>query len=272
MKLKILFVSANPIRDLLVDEEYREIENAIKKSDYNTHIELIPKLACRMEDLIVALHTEKPDILHFSGHGVGEDGLLFANPDSLNTISINEGQENEEHIGIDFVPARALENIFEGVAENLKLVVLNACLSDVQAKSIVKHIDFVVGMNSSVYDRTSIIFSKNFYAFFSSDMSIKTTFEQTKTTISVQAPDEKETPVLFSREGKEDIKIGDIITIEKEEEKEPTSQTNIHINGDITGTGVVTGGTVTQKINNKKINAKNNIEKIDNNDGGIINL
>ena len=155
------------------------------------------------------------------------------------------------------------------MAENLKLVVLNACLSDVQAKSIVKHIDFVVGMSSSVYDRTSIIFSKNFYAFFSSDMSIKTTFEQTKTMIMVQAPDEEETPVLFSREGEEDIKIGDIITIEKEEEKEPTSQTNIHINN---GIGLVTGGTVTQKITNKKINAKNNIEKIDNNDGGIINL
>ena len=66
--------------------------------------------------------------------------------------------------------------------------------------------------------------------------------------------------------------INHIKGIDLEEEKKESSNGGININGDVNGIGVVTGGNVTQTINNKTINTENYIENIDNKDGGIINF
>src|ERR1017187_2142745 len=40
---------------------------------------------------------------------------------------------------------------------------LNACYSDLQAKEIAKHIDYVIGMNEAIDDRAAIAFAIGFY-------------------------------------------------------------------------------------------------------------
>jgi len=279
--MKILFVSANPVRDLSLDDEYRAIEQAIQSSPYSESIELKAKLACRISDFMNALNQEQPDILHFAGHGAGERGLVFANPHSETKLTINEGEENEEHIGVDLVSAENLHSIFKTADSNLKLVFLNACLSLTQAEEIAREIDFVIGMSDFIIDGTATILARQFYNSFASNKGIQDSFEQALTLVKIQRPDENETPtIVLKREDVEDITISMMIP-QKEEKKE--SNGGVHINGNITGVGVVTGGEVTQNIHNnqknitqnhtgsgdnvagdKVINTKNNFENIDN--------
>jgi hypothetical protein len=70
-KIKILFVSANPIgtTQLKLDEEVREIEAKIRAAEHRDSLELITKWAVRPDDLLQSLNQHRPHVVHFSGHG-----------------------------------------------------------------------------------------------------------------------------------------------------------------------------------------------------------
>lgn len=70
---KILIVSANPTTTdkLRLDEEVREIQEGLQRSRSRDKFELITKWAVRPDDLRRALLDHNPHIIHFSGHGGG---------------------------------------------------------------------------------------------------------------------------------------------------------------------------------------------------------
>ncbi|MEH2082159.1 MAG: CHAT domain-containing protein [Nostoc sp.] len=103
---------------------------------------------------------EKPDIVHFSGHGEGQTGLVLV------------GQNGEPKPAT----SEALSGLFKLFPE-IKCVVLNACYAEAQAKAIVKHIDYVIGMKQSVRDDATIIFATGFYDGLGYDKSIDVAFE-----------------------------------------------------------------------------------------------
>ena len=236
MKLKILFVSANPLMDLYLDEEYKAIAQGIKETEYRDYIEIEVRLACEYDNLMDAVNEEKPDIVHFSGHGEGERGLKFYSPDLENNA--------------EFIDAELIGELFETANENLKLVILNSCHSIVQAREIVKHIDYVVGMNDEIGDETAIILMSRFYKSFASDnVTISGAFKQALNQVKRKAPTERDTPQLLRKnEEVADIKISDIV--EKEEQPKGGDTNTLHAET-IYGVGIQTGGKVTQTINNK---------------------
>ena len=61
------------------------------------------------------------------------------------------------------VDAEALAGLFRLFADTIKCVVLNACYSAIQAKAIVRHVEFVVGMDKEIGDSAAIEFSTAFY-------------------------------------------------------------------------------------------------------------
>ena len=67
----------------------------------------------RYRDIHRAVIDFEPQIIHFSGHGSQEDGLVFEDA---------TGQAK-------LVDAQALAGLFELFADNVKCVVLNACYS-----------------------------------------------------------------------------------------------------------------------------------------------
>ena len=281
-KLKILFASANPAGDLNLDSEHREIKESINASSYSQYIEITTQLACQYDDLIDAMNREQPDIIHFSGHGNGEAGLLFSDPHSDTTITINKDTLQERQIGVEEVSGEILQQTF-ATSKNLKLIVLNACLSESQADDIIKEIDFVIGMNNYIKDSTATIFAKRFYQSFASDVSIKHSFNQAQTQVARKAPDETQTPMIFIKDGNiADIKISDIVDKSLSSGGANITQTHsgsgdnvgrdkvVHNNGVSIGgnnTGaVVTGNGNSVKVENneRKIDAENYFEKIDN--------
>ncbi|MDF5720747.1 MAG: GUN4 domain-containing protein [Rhizonema sp. PD37] len=146
---KILVLAANPIgtSKLRLDEELREIQEALRRARKREQFELLSVPAVRYRDIQRAFSDNKPQIVHFSGHGSGEKGLVFED---------ETGQEK-------FIDAQALSELFELFVEDVKCVLLNACFSEIQANVIAQHIDYVIGMSQEIGDKAAIEFAVGFY-------------------------------------------------------------------------------------------------------------
>ncbi|MEM8641709.1 MAG: CHAT domain-containing protein [Cyanobacteria bacterium P01_G01_bin.54] len=146
---KILFLAANPQETLplRLDEEVRAIQQALERAKHRDRFQLIQKWAVTDNDLRRALLDHEPEVVHFSGHGEGDFGLLFA------------GKDGNAHR----IAGEALSRLFALFAGNVKCVLLNACFSLVQAQAIATQIDYVMGMDQEIGDLAAQKFSLGFY-------------------------------------------------------------------------------------------------------------
>lgn len=187
-KLKILFLAANPAvtTQLKLDEEIRAITEKIRSSEHRDALELISAWAVRPDDLIQLLNIHKPHILHFSGHG-SEMGEIY--------LMDNSGQPKP-------VSARAMKALLTTLKDNIRLVLLNACYSRVQADSLKETVDFVIGMHSSFNDSAAVIFSASFYRALGFARTIQEAFDQGVTALLLEGfLEEESTPDLLVRSG-----------------------------------------------------------------------
>ncbi len=146
---KILFLSASPTNmdKLRLDLEVREIEESLARSKNREQFELVTKWALRIDDLRRALLDSEPQIVHFSGHGLGTEGIVLEN---------NQGKAQ-------LVSTTSLSNLFELFKDKTECVLLNACYSETQAEAIYEHINCVIGMSNTIQDDSAINFAKAFY-------------------------------------------------------------------------------------------------------------
>ncbi|WP_414584655.1 AAA-like domain-containing protein [Scytonema sp. PCC 10023] len=146
---KILLLSANPkgTSRLRLDEEMREIEDGLKRAKKRDDYLIQTAKAVRHRDIRRAILDYTPHIIHFSGHGSGEEGLVFED---------ETGQTK-------LVDAEALAELFQLFANQIECVVLNACYSRYQAQEIARHINYVVGMSQAIQDQAAIEFAVGFY-------------------------------------------------------------------------------------------------------------
>ena len=148
-KKTILFLAANPKNSSPLDltGEVKGIEAGLQRSQKRDKFVLEQVWAVTPGDVQRAMLDYRPQIVHFSGHGAGESGLILENA---------AGQAQ-------FVKSAALAGLFELFADKLECVVLNACYSEVQAMAIAHHIPYVVGMSQAVGDRSARVFAVGFY-------------------------------------------------------------------------------------------------------------
>ncbi|WP_190467663.1 MULTISPECIES: L-histidine N(alpha)-methyltransferase [Oscillatoriales] len=142
--MKILLLSANPYEDLNLSDEVREIRNALEESKDKGKFEVIDKVSAPVDELSRILIENKPQIVHFCGHGNGE-ALIF------------ESDKREEE-----VETSILTELFRS-EQSIQCVVLNACYSERQAQELINHVDYVIGMKGEILDDAAIAFSKGFY-------------------------------------------------------------------------------------------------------------
>ncbi|MDJ0797125.1 MAG: AAA-like domain-containing protein [Calothrix sp. MO_167.B12] len=189
---KILLLSANPTNTskLRLDKEVREIEAGLERAKCRDEFEIISKWAVRVDDLRRALLDHEPQIVHFSGHGEGNQGLVLEN---------NSGQ-------MQLVSASALARLFK-LFPQIECVVLNACYSQVQAEAIHQHIDYVIGMNKEIGDKAAIEFAVGFYDALGAGRTIEDGFEFGCTSIDLESIPESSTPVLKKRKSRKETAI-----------------------------------------------------------------
>ncbi len=146
---KILFLAANPsdTAHLRLGEEFRDIENGFRGARHRDNFELVHKPEVRVRDLQKSLLNESPQIIHFSGHGEGKEGLVFKD---------ESGQTK-------LISTEALAGLFKLFANSVECVLLNGCYSEAQAESIFEYIDCVIGMRQAIRNGAAIEFAVSFY-------------------------------------------------------------------------------------------------------------
>ncbi|HEY9691092.1 MAG TPA: CHAT domain-containing protein [Oculatellaceae cyanobacterium] len=179
----ILVLASSPTNEarLRLDKEVREIDEGLRRSQQREKFTLQQRWAVRPDDLRRALLDLSPQIIHFCGHGSGEDGLVL-----------------EDDAGrAQLVPTEALVNLFKRFAtRGLECVVLNACYSEIQADAIATHIDYLVGMNSTIRDDAAIKFAVGFYDELGAGYSYEDAYYGGCDAIALQGIPEEHTPVF----------------------------------------------------------------------------
>ncbi len=190
---KVLILLANPqdkdTPPLDLDRELHQVEQSLQRAINPDSFEVLIRWAARVEDLRRDLLHEKSQIVHFSGHGAGEQGLI------LETDSRQR----------QFVSSEALAELFSLCKDYVECVLLNACYSDVQAIAIHRHVDYVIGMKQAILDRAAIQFAIGFYDALAAGRSYEEAFKLGCNAIALQgiknasSAAESLTPVLKAR-------------------------------------------------------------------------
>ena len=185
---RILILTANPTntKPLRVSEEVREIKRAWERSQNREKFEIIVEEAVRPQEFRRTLLGHKPNIVHFSGHGGGEQGLALMG-------------DNGEAFLVKVAPLakffKALQEIFF-----IDCVFLNACYSDVQAEGIYPYVNYVVGMNQKIGDEAAKQFAIGFYDTLFAGQSIQSAFDLGCNAIEIENIPENLTPVLRTKD------------------------------------------------------------------------
>ena len=198
MSRKILFLAANPRKDLNLEKESQRIKDKLKRSKYRDEFQFITEFAVRLDDLRQAMLENNPQIVHFAGHGVGKRKTAG----TLRDLSPSPEKVEEEGIVLEanngqgeLVSGEELAKTLGLFAEQLECVILNGCYTEVQAKAIAQKIDFVIGMQQSIDDNAAINFAAQFYAALGQRRSYEWAY-QFASTVKYH---EQLTPVLLKR-------------------------------------------------------------------------
>jgi predicted NACHT family NTPase len=160
---KILFLASNPENEakLRLDKEVREIDEALRRANKRDQFRLEQKSAIRTDDLRRALLDIEPQIVHFSGHGAGDDGIVVEDDNGNSKL----------------VTTEALSSLFELCADHVECVLLNACYSEIQADAIAQSINYVIGMSQAIGDAAAIKFAMGFYDALGAGKSVETAYK-----------------------------------------------------------------------------------------------
>ena len=182
MQQKILILAANPkgTAPLRLDEEVREIKAGLQRAKHREQFVLEHSGAVRPRDIYQAMLDINPQIIHFSGHGTGDEGLVF----------------EDETGSAKLVDSEALAGLFKLFASQIECVVLNGCYSEVQANAISQHINYVIGMSKAIGDRAAIEFAVGFYNALGAGKSIEFAYNIGCTAIQLAGIPEQLTPTL----------------------------------------------------------------------------
>lgn len=186
-RLKVLFIAANPEDQsrLRLEEEFRLIQKRLRATEMRDRIDLVPRLATRPDELIDALNEERPQVVHFSGHGSNLSELLFQDDSGRTRL----------------IPLGTVAGIISTVSQDVRLAVFNSCFSSAVAEGVIKHIDAAVGMNDSIDDDTARVFAAQLYSSLGYGLSVARAFDQAVLQVELSSLPGNQIPHLYTREG-----------------------------------------------------------------------
>jgi CHAT domain len=244
---KILILSANPqnTEQLRLEEEVREIQAGLERSKMRDRFEIITRSAVRVEDLRRTLLDCEPHIVHFSGHGVGEGGLVLETDRAKSRgvqrkfTAIGEGELafEDDNGQMQLVSTAALADLFRLFQNTIECVVLNACYSEVQAKAIHQHINCVIGMDRAIGDRAAIEFAIGFYDAVGAGETYDRAYAFGCNAIALMGIPEFSTPVLLYRQGIASVDDRQPISAESTQLDRQVKSTDSAVAIDMTATG-----------------------------------
>ena len=190
-KIEILFFAADPLSTLAnggadklsLDEEAREIRERVHAADRRERLDFQSRWAVRTADLTRTLRERRPQVVHFSGHG-GSDGLILV------------GKDGRAHP----VSETALARLFRTYRDDIRLVVLNACFSEPQAKAIADAVGCAIGTRGQISDEAAITFAAEFYSGIACGESVAAAYEGAAALLDLDRIAEEQWPKLLHRD------------------------------------------------------------------------
>ena len=187
---RILVLTANPkgTPNLRLDEEVREIYAALMQARELGRVVLEQRWAARFKDLQEALLEFRPTVIHFTGHGARDEGLVF------------ENETGHVHL----VKTQTLSSLFNFFSSQVKFVFLNAAYSQDQAHEIINYIDYAIGFPGDMSDKACIALSRGFYRALGAELSFEEAYKLGCIELQSCEVQENQFPILNK---KVDIKI-----------------------------------------------------------------
>ncbi|MCP4695925.1 MAG: CHASE2 domain-containing protein [Gammaproteobacteria bacterium] len=185
MSKTILFLAANPVNTgrLRLDGEISKIDEGLRRAKQRDVFRLEKRGAVQPNDVGRALLDIEPNIVHFSGHGEGEAGIVLEDATGQSKLVDDE----------------ALAGLFELFAGSVECVVLNACYSEAQARAIARHIPWVIGMSAAISDTAALEFAVAFYDALGAGKPFEFAYKYACQSIRMAGIPEHLTPVLEHR-------------------------------------------------------------------------
>lgn len=160
-RVRILYLGANSSHQPLdLEREVARIEHDLRMARERDALEFRHVGAVTIDTLMQEMLDRRPNIVHFSGHGV-EEGIVL-----------------RDEVGSSrLVTGKALASLFELFRDTVRCVVLNACWSEAQARAIREHVPHVVGTRAQILDQAALAFSAGFYKAIAAGRDVPFAFE-----------------------------------------------------------------------------------------------
>ena len=179
---KVLIITANPVDtvQIQIQDEVRKIRDALERSIYKHQIDVYLEWGVRIGDIRRAMLKYRPNLVHFSGHGIENKGIALE----------DEGGKAK------IVSGESLASLFKLFPE-VECVLLNACYSETQAKAIAQHVSCVIGVKQAIGDEIAIKFALGFYDAIGAGESIEFAYHMGRNSIEMEGFTVDLAPVLL---------------------------------------------------------------------------
>lgn len=197
-KLRVLYLTANPVMDLRTDVEVRQVQQALRGAKFRDLVSVEQRPAATFQDLLDGLNDVRPHIVHFSGHA-GDQAMLFDGGE----IDL----QSENVVSFDL-----LVKALDATDQPPRLLVLNACNTLEGASIILPAVPVVIAMSDEVLDTAAILFAQQFYAAIASGQSVGSAMKQARVKIEAALVDDmaSELPQHISRD---DVDIDQLVLV-----------------------------------------------------------
>ncbi|MBW8806317.1 MAG: hypothetical protein JF587_21070 [Catenulisporales bacterium] len=162
-------------------EEQRQVNQVIKEARYRDGLTLHTAQAVRGDDILGHLLDHEPTVLHFSGHA-SDTGLYVLTPDGGDAPLVTEG----------------LADLLAAAGKKVRLVVINACGTDLIAQELAKVAGCAIGYPGTVGDQVATTFAAQFYRCVGAGMALGPAHRAAAAVIRMYGAGESEIPVLHS--------------------------------------------------------------------------
>ena len=169
VKALMLLAAPKDADRLRLDEEVRDLKEKLRVvQNAVVDVVVVNEWAVRVDQIQDALFNEKPQVLHFSGHG--DTGMLFFE------------DRNGDAAPVD---AKSFGELISLHADTVKCVILSACYSEDVAKAVRAHVPWVIGCDESIADDAAIAFSRAFYRAIANGQDYQNAFRHARNEVSL---------------------------------------------------------------------------------------
>lgn len=153
-RIRILIIQANPPGTIQLgsSDEIRNVQQALRQSGARDLFAVAIAPAAQINDILPALGDHQPHILHFTGHGDGQGGIILHAPDHPDGLVLSAANLTRQ-IKIHQAEAKT----------KLQLVLLVGCDTAAAAQGLTAHVACAIGLSDAISDSAALHLTAPFY-------------------------------------------------------------------------------------------------------------